>query len=78
MKNDKRSYIYCLITNTFQAPINDHRAASGFIGITPSTQKAHLIRALLESIVFRLVQLIETAEEETKQKLRLLRYIFYI
>ncbi|XP_065360323.1 putative glycerol kinase 5 [Calliphora vicina] len=55
------------------APINDHKAASGFIGVTPSTRKAHLIRALLESIVFRLVQLSETAEEETGQKLKILR-----
>ncbi|XP_061393080.1 putative glycerol kinase 5 [Musca vetustissima] len=55
------------------APINDHKAASGFIGITPSTQKAHMVRALLESIVFRLVKLVETAEEETQQKLKLLR-----
>ncbi|KAI8118783.1 putative glycerol kinase 5 [Lucilia cuprina] len=55
------------------APINDHKAASGFIGITPSTTKAHLIRALLESIVFRLVQLCRTAEEETGQKLKILK-----
>lgn len=57
----------------FKAPINDHKAGSGFIGVTPSTRKAHLIRALLESIVFRLVQLSETAEEETGQKLKILR-----
>ncbi|XP_013115565.2 putative glycerol kinase 5 [Stomoxys calcitrans] len=55
------------------APINDHKAASGFIGITPSTQKAHMVRALLESIVFRLVQLVETAEAETQTKLKILR-----
>ncbi|XP_075157684.1 glycerol kinase 5 [Haematobia irritans] len=55
------------------APINDHKAASGFIGITPSTQKAHLVRALLESIAFRVVQLVETAEEETQTKLKTLR-----
>ncbi|GBP00524.1 Putative glycerol kinase 5 [Eumeta japonica] len=54
-------------------PINDHKAASGFIGITPSTKREHLIRALLESIVFRLVQLSETAEKETGQKLKILK-----
>ncbi|KAM7356588.1 glycerol kinase 5 isoform 2-T2 [Cochliomyia hominivorax] len=56
------------------APINDHKAASGFIGINPSTRKAHMIRALLESIVFRLVQLSETAEDETGQKLKILSF----
>ncbi|XP_037939463.1 putative glycerol kinase 5 [Teleopsis dalmanni] len=54
-------------------PINDHKATSGFIGITPSTKRAHLVRAVLESIVFRLVQLCETTEKETKYKIKLLR-----
>ncbi|XP_012158062.1 putative glycerol kinase 5 [Ceratitis capitata] len=54
-------------------PINDHRAASGFIGITPSTTREHLVRAILESIVFRIVQLCETVEKESKYTLRLLR-----
>ncbi|EDW50263.1 GM14527 [Drosophila sechellia] len=54
-------------------PVNDYRSASGFIGLTPSTTKAHMVRALLESIVFRLVQLIEAAEKETSQKLHMIR-----
>ncbi|KAH8234785.1 hypothetical protein KR032_003158 [Drosophila birchii] len=54
-------------------PVNDYRSASGFIGLTPSTTKAHMVRALLESIVFRLVQLIEAAEQETSQKLEMIR-----
>ncbi|EDW70094.2 glycerol kinase 5 [Drosophila virilis] len=54
-------------------PVNDYRAASGFIGMTPSTTKAHLVRALLESIVFRVVQLIESAEKETGQKLKIIK-----
>ncbi|EDV50365.2 putative glycerol kinase 5 [Drosophila erecta] len=54
-------------------PVNDYRSASGFIGLSPSTTKAHMVRALLESIVFRLVQLIETAENETSQKLHMIR-----
>ncbi|XP_066140723.1 putative glycerol kinase 5 [Euwallacea fornicatus] len=36
-------------------PINDECAASGFIGIGASTRKEHLIRAVLESIVYRTV-----------------------
>ncbi|EDW93864.2 putative glycerol kinase 5 [Drosophila yakuba] len=54
-------------------PVNDYRSASGFIGLSPSTTKAHMVRALLESIVFRLVQLIEAAEDETSQKLHMIR-----
>ncbi|KAH8288023.1 hypothetical protein KR018_000997 [Drosophila ironensis] len=54
-------------------PVNDYRSATGFIGLTPSTTKAHMVRALLESIVFRLVQLIEAAEQETSQKLEIIR-----
>lgn len=53
--------------------MNDYRSATGFIGLTPSTTKAHMVRALLESIVFRLVQLIEAAEQETSQKLEIIR-----
>ncbi|XP_036341329.1 putative glycerol kinase 5 [Rhagoletis pomonella] len=55
------------------APINDQKAASGFIGITPSTTRAHLVRAILESIVFRVVQLCETVEKESKYTLKALR-----
>ncbi|ALC43014.1 CG1271 [Drosophila busckii] len=54
-------------------PVNDYRAASGFIGMTPSTTKAHLVRALLESIVFRVVQLIESAKQETGQHLQVIK-----
>ncbi|XP_017135367.1 putative glycerol kinase 5 [Drosophila miranda] len=54
-------------------PVNDYRSASGFIGLTPSTTKAHMVRALLESIVFRLVQLIDATEKETSQKLKVIR-----
>ncbi|KAL9911219.1 glycerol kinase 5 isoform 1-T3 [Glossina fuscipes fuscipes] len=55
------------------APLNDHKAASGFIGIKPSTNRCHLVRALLESIVFRLVLLCETAEQESKRQIKVLR-----
>ncbi|XP_050333319.1 putative glycerol kinase 5 [Bactrocera neohumeralis] len=54
-------------------PINNPRAATGFIGITLSTTRAHLVRAILESIVFRTVQLCETVKAETKYTLKLLR-----
>lgn len=59
--------------NLLQPPVNDYRAGSGFIGMTPSTSKAHMVRALLESIVFRVVQLITSAEQETGQKLKIIK-----
>ncbi|KAL1513084.1 hypothetical protein ABEB36_002555 [Hypothenemus hampei] len=36
-------------------PINDEFATSGFIGITAETRKEHMIRAVLESIIYRTV-----------------------
>ncbi|CAB3378540.1 Hypothetical predicted protein [Cloeon dipterum] len=47
-----------------QAPINDALAAAGFLGISPSTQKAHLVRALLESVAFRGAQLVQLMHQE--------------
>ncbi|XP_025028835.1 putative glycerol kinase 5 isoform X2 [Python bivittatus] len=36
-----------------QIPVNDPYACTSFMGITPSTTKKHLVRAVLESIAFR-------------------------
>ncbi|XP_076257868.1 glycerol kinase 5 isoform X2 [Rhynchophorus ferrugineus] len=36
-------------------PISNENAATGFIGIKPDTKKEHMIRAVLESIVFKTV-----------------------
>ncbi|CAO1429978.1 unnamed protein product [Diamesa serratosioi] len=55
------------------APINNPNAATGFIGITPETSKQHLVRALLESIVFRVAQLYKASMEETCYKIRNIR-----
>jgi putative glycerol kinase 5 len=55
------------------APINDFKAASGFIGVSVDTTKNHLVRALLESIVFRVAQLLKASMKETDYKIKLLR-----
>ncbi|XP_070504877.1 glycerol kinase 5-like [Chironomus tepperi] len=55
------------------APINDPYAGSGFIGIKSSTTKNHMTRAILESIVFRVVQLINASFKETNYKVENLR-----
>jgi putative glycerol kinase 5 len=47
-----------------QAPINDSGAAAGFIGVGASTRAPHLVRALLESIAFRVAQLVGLMREE--------------
>ncbi|XP_014238398.1 putative glycerol kinase 5 [Trichogramma pretiosum] len=49
-----------------QAPFNNPKAAAGFIGIKPTTEVAHVFRSMLESLVFRVLQIFETIERETK------------
>lgn len=55
-------------------PINDQKAACGFIGINPSTENPHLVRAVLESLVFRVALLIQSIREETDFKLSIIKY----
>ncbi|XP_021931415.1 putative glycerol kinase 5 isoform X2 [Zootermopsis nevadensis] len=62
-----------------QAPVNNFQAAAGFIGIKPTTNRQHMVRAILESIVFRMLQLYEALQREVKNKytsIRVLRIIF--
>ncbi|KAG4073437.1 hypothetical protein HA402_000661 [Bradysia odoriphaga] len=47
------------------APVNDYQAASGLIGLRPSTNNAHIVRAVLESIAFRVAQLYTCTLNET-------------
>ncbi|XP_069674370.1 glycerol kinase 5 isoform X2 [Periplaneta americana] len=49
-----------------QAPINNFQAAAGFIGIKPTTSRQHMMRAILESIAFRVVQLFHSLQKEVK------------
>ncbi|KAK3584659.1 hypothetical protein CHS0354_001238 [Potamilus streckersoni] len=56
-----------------QAPINDDRATSLIIGMQPTTTKAHIVRALMESIAFRFKLLYETVLMETKLPLSHIR-----
>ncbi|XP_012232635.1 putative glycerol kinase 5 [Linepithema humile] len=48
-----------------QAPINDYTAATGFLGVKPTTRKEHIVRSLLESLVFRIQLLHECLCKET-------------
>lgn len=47
-----------------QTPINDDNACCAFIGIRPETSKAQMIRAMLESIAFRIYQIWRTLLDE--------------
>ncbi|GAB0092823.1 Glycerol kinase [Sergentomyia squamirostris] len=55
------------------APLNDAKAATGVIGIRPTTTKAHIVRALLESIAYRVAQLYKCTLEETDFKFSIIR-----
>ncbi|VVC97658.1 unnamed protein product [Leptidea sinapis] len=54
-------------------PYNECTAASGFVGMKPSTTKAHLVRAVLESIAFRTARLYECVRKETEYSLHTIR-----
>lgn len=58
----------------FQAPVNDSQAATGFLGIKPTTKSEHLVRAVLESIAFRVAQLYLVLKEESNFKSLRLRW----
>uniref|UniRef100_A0A8R1HMP5 Glycerol kinase 5 n=1 Tax=Caenorhabditis japonica TaxID=281687 RepID=A0A8R1HMP5_CAEJA len=47
-----------------QTPINDETACSGFLSIRPDTTKVHMVRAILESIAFRVYQIYKAAESD--------------
>ncbi|XP_043671784.1 putative glycerol kinase 5 [Vespula pensylvanica] len=48
-----------------QAPINNHTAAAGLLGVKSTTNKGHIVRSLLESLVFRTLLLYDSLRTET-------------
>ncbi|KAG1667293.1 putative glycerol kinase 5 [Nymphon striatum] len=56
-----------------QAPVNDARAGAGFVGISQSTTKVHMVRAILESVSFRAKQMYECIAEEVDYDLSCIR-----
>ena len=58
-----------LVIGYVQMPVNDDRASSLMIGLTLETSKAHIVRAILESLAFRFALLYETVLNETKTPL---------
>ncbi len=41
------------------------QAAAGFLGIKPTARKEHMVRAMLESLAFRVAQLLRAVDDET-------------
>ena len=41
------------------------KAAAGFLGIKPTSSREHLVRAMLESLVYRVAQVLRAVDEET-------------
>ena len=58
-----------------QAPINDETATTSLIGVTLATTKAHIVRAILDSLAFRFKALYETIISETKIPLSHIRSV---
>lgn len=54
-------------------PVNDFKATSGFIGVRPTTTKAHMTRAILESIAFMTAQMFMCVQEDTKIRAHTIR-----
>ncbi|XP_011502590.1 PREDICTED: putative glycerol kinase 5 [Ceratosolen solmsi marchali] len=71
--NDSDGVYFIPAFSGLQAPISNHNAAAGFLGIKPTTQKAHLVRSMLESLVFRILLLYECIQRETKFSYRSIR-----
>ncbi|XP_076763083.1 glycerol kinase 5 [Xylocopa sonorina] len=63
--NDTDGVYFVPAFSGLQAPINDYSAATGFIGMKPTTGKSHIVRSLLESIVYRILLLYESLCTET-------------
>ncbi|KAK8380201.1 hypothetical protein O3P69_016676 [Scylla paramamosain] len=56
-----------------QAPVNDTTATGGFLGLSASTTRAHLVRAMLESLAFRIYQIYRAMLTEADHELLSLR-----
>jgi len=56
-----------------QAPINDHTAVSSLIGLSPLTTKAHIVRAVLEAISFRVLQMHTILQSKFNLKIHSIR-----
>ncbi|GLH12948.1 Uncharacterized protein GBIM_17605, partial [Gryllus bimaculatus] len=48
-------------------------AAAGLLGVKPTTRRAHVVRAILESVAFRVRQLLRSLHDEAHVRCRTIR-----
>ncbi|KAF3429544.1 hypothetical protein E2986_00709 [Frieseomelitta varia] len=65
--NDSNGVFFVPAFSGLHTPVNDYTAAAGFIGVKPTTERAHILRSILESIVFGIILVFEVLENETNQ-----------
>lgn len=54
----------------FQAPFTDPHASAGILGMTHSTERRHVVRAMLESLAYAFKMLYDTACSEVDYKIK--------
>ena len=64
-RDSSRGVYFIPAFSGLQAPFNDPTAVSSFIGLSPTTTKDDMFRAILESIGYRVKQLYDILKEET-------------
>ena len=57
-----------IILIKIQPPINDEKASSGFLGIKPTTTPNHMVRSVLEGIIYRIVLAFQTLKNERNKE----------
>ncbi|KAK9310819.1 hypothetical protein QLX08_000104 [Tetragonisca angustula] len=65
--NDSDGVYFVPAFSGLHAPINDYTAAAGFIGMKPTTERSHVVRSMLESIVYGIILVFEVLDQETNQ-----------
>ncbi|XP_047468495.1 putative glycerol kinase 5 [Penaeus chinensis] len=70
---DSKGVFFIPAFQGIQAPLNDANATGGFLGLSADTNKAHLVRAMLESLGFRIYQMYSAMLNEADYELLSLR-----
>ncbi|KAK0049553.1 glycerol kinase 5 [Biomphalaria pfeifferi] len=63
---DSGGVVFVPAFSGLQTPFNDDKAVTSIFGLNPYNTKAHIVRAVLESLAFRFKALYETVLTETK------------
>ncbi|XP_069993335.1 glycerol kinase 5 isoform X3 [Penaeus vannamei] len=66
---DSKGVFFIPAFQGIQAPLNDANATGGFLGLSADTSKAHLVRAMLESLAFRIYQMYSAMLKEADYEL---------